>query len=100
MPAKTQQVNEVISSQLRGENVVLAKFKKRQEREDKYKKWDAVEDAVSAARSAYMGSLDLDKQEKTINFEKAVGDLIEVLGKIQKGEIKSTRRGLGVEVSA
>lgn len=100
MAKKTKQVNEVISSQLRGENVVLAKFRKRQEREDKYKRWDAVEDAVSAARNAYMGSPDPNQQEKTASFEKTVGDLIAVLGRIQKGQIKSTRRGFGVEVSA
>jgi len=97
MAEETKQLNEVISSELKGENVVLARFRKRQEREDKYKKWDAVDDAVSAARSAYMGSYDPNKQEKTVSFEKAVGDLIVVLGKIQKGQIKSPGRGLGVE---
>jgi hypothetical protein len=101
MPIKLKkEVNEVISSQLRGENVVLAKFKKRQERDDKYKKWNTIDDAVSAARSAYMGSYEPKESEKTISFEKAVGDLMVVLEKIQKGQIKSTSRGLEVEAIA
>lgn len=78
-----------------GGNVVLAKFKKTQAREDKHKKWRVIEDAVSAARSAYMGSWDASKDEKTVPFDTAVKDLTEVLNKVLDGNIKLG--GLGDE---
>jgi len=76
-------------------NVVLDKFKKDQTRENKNKKWNKVDDAVSAARQAYVGSYNPDPDEKTVSFEKALGDLIEVLQKIKDGDIKLG--GLGEE---
>lgn len=78
-------------------NVVLKKFKKDQDREDKNKKWRKVEDAVSAARRAYVGSFEPDPDEKTVSFEKAVGDLVEVLQKIKSGDLKLG--GLGEDES-
>ncbi len=70
-------------------NVVLEKFKKDQEKENKNKKWRMVEDAVQAARKAYTGGFEhTDPEVKTISFDKAVKDLKEVLQKILDGEIK------------
>lgn len=69
-------------------NVVLAKFKKDQDRQNRRKKWDKVDDAVQAARTAYTGGYEPDENEKTVSFEKAVGDLVEVLQKIKAGELK------------
>lgn len=69
-------------------NVVLKKFQKDQTRENKNKKWRKIEDAVQAARRAYVGSFEPNSDEKTVSFEKAVGDLIEVLQKIKTGDIK------------
>ena len=69
-------------------NVVLNKFKKDQSRENKQKKWNAVDDATRVARQAYVGSFEPRDTEKTVSFEKAVGDLIEVLQKIKSGELK------------
>jgi len=76
-------------------NVVMKKSQKEQTREQKNKKWRAIDDAVSAARRAYMGSFDANSTEKTVSFDKAVGDLVEVLQKIQGGEINLG--GLGEE---
>ncbi len=77
-------------------NVVLKKFEKRKIREEKTKRWGQIEDAVSAARKAYEGSFDSDdKEEITVPFEKAVGDLIEILQKIISGEV--ALGGLGEE---
>lgn len=70
------------------ENIVLKKTKERQLREDKRKKWEAVGDAVQAAREAYTGGFDIDEDEKTISFEEALNGLIDVLGKIKSGELK------------
>ncbi len=70
------------------DNVVLAKFKKDQAKEDRRKKWHIVEDAVSAARQAYCGSWDNNKEEKLATFDTALKDLIEVLNGVLKGEIK------------
>ncbi len=69
-------------------NVVLQKFQKKQTREQKNKKWHPIDDAISAARSAYMGNFEPNNTEKTVSFEKAVGDLIEVLEKIKGGELE------------
>ena len=82
-------------------NVVMAKFKKDQNRENKDKKWNKVSDAVSAARQAYVGSYNPDPDEKTVNFEKALGDLIEVLGKIKSGSLKLGGLGdsKGIEIA-
>jgi len=93
MANKTVRINQAVAEKLRGENVVLAKFRKRQEKEDKYERWCVVDDAVSAARNAYIGTPE--NKEPTVSFEKAIGDLIEVLAEIQKGEIKSSKRELG-----
>jgi len=76
-------------------NVVLKKFQRDQDKEDKSKKWRKVDDAVQAARRAYIGSFEPKEGEKTVSFEKAVGDLIEVLQKIKTGDIKLG--GLGEE---
>lgn len=76
-------------------NVVLDKFKKDQSRENKQKKWNIVDDAVRVARQAYIGSFEPRDTEKTVSFEKAIGDLIEVLQKIKGGEFKLG--GLGIE---
>jgi len=76
-------------------NVVLDKFKKDQTRENKQKKWNVVDDAVRVARQAYVGSFEPKDTEKTVGFEKALGDLIEVLQKIKDGDIKLG--GLGEE---
>ncbi len=77
-------------------NVVLNKFKKDQAKENKNKKWDKVSDAVQAARTAYTGGYEhSDPEVKTVSFEKALGDLIEVLQKIKSGELKLG--GLGEE---
>lgn len=77
-------------------NVVLAKFKKDNQREDKSKKWRKIDEAVSAARQAYCGSwCNNGKEEKLVSYEKALGDLIEVLQKIKDGDIKLG--GLGDE---
>jgi len=83
-------------------NVVLKKFKKDQTRENKNKKWRTVEDAVQAARRAYVGGFEPTKEEKTVSFDKAIGDLIEVLQKIKGGEIElgGLEEGAGVEVPA
>ncbi|QLG69732.1 MAG: hypothetical protein CH104c_0501 [Candidatus Woesebacteria bacterium] len=70
------------------DNVVLAKFKKDQAKEDRRKKWRVVEEAVSAARQAYCGSWDNNKDEKLVSFDTALKDLIEVLNKVAEGEIK------------
>ena len=43
------------------DNVVLSKFKKDQAKEDRRKKWHIIEDAVSAARQAYCGGWDANK---------------------------------------
>lgn len=77
-------------------NVVLDKFKKDQSRENKQKRWNTVDDAVRVARQAYIGSFEPRDTEKTVSFEKAIGDLIEVLQKIKEGEFKLG--GLGIEV--
>lgn len=69
-------------------NVVLAKFKKDQAKEDRRKKWRVVEEAVSAARQAYCGSWDNNKEEMLVSFETAVKDLAEVLDKVLEGEVK------------
>jgi len=69
-------------------NVVLNKFKKDQTRENKNKKWNKVDDAVYAARKAYTGSFEPNSDEKTVSFERALGDLIEVLQKIKSGDLK------------
>ena len=80
-------------------NVVLDKFKKDNQREDKWKKWRPIDDAVSAARKAYTGSqwcgCEGKNEEKTVSFDKALGDLIDVLQKMKDGEIKLG--GLGDE---
>jgi hypothetical protein len=76
-------------------NVVLDKFKKDQNREDKNKKWRVVEEAVQAARRAYTGGFESTQEEKTITYDKALGDLIEVLQKIKDGEIKLGGMGEG-----
>ncbi len=76
-------------------NVVLDKFKKDQSRENKQKRWNTVDDAVRVARQAYIGSFEPRDTEKTVSFEKAIGDLIEVLQKIKEGEFKLG--GLGIE---
>lgn len=83
-------------------NVVLDKFKKDQTREDKKKKWNKVDDAVQAARKAYTGGYEPNSDEKTVSFEKALGDLIEVLQKIKGGDIKlgglgEDKEGIAVE---
>lgn len=78
-------------------NVVLKKFQKDQARENKNKKWRKVEDAVQAARRAYVGSFEPEPDEKTVSFEKALGDLVEVLQKIKGGDLKLG--GLGEEES-
>lgn len=70
------------------DNVVLAKFKKDQAKEDRRKKWRVVEEAVSAARLAYCGSYDNNKEEKLATFDTALKDLIEVLNGVLEGEIK------------
>ncbi len=70
------------------DNVVLAKFKKDQAKEDRRKKWHIVEDAVSAARQAYCGGWDGNKDEKLVSFDTAVKDLVEVLNKVLDGDIK------------
>ncbi len=85
------------------DNVVLAKFKKDQAKEDRRKKWHIVEDAVSAARQAYCGSYDPNKDEKLAEFDTALKDLIEVLQKVLDGEIKlgglgEDQGGIGVPV--
>lgn len=77
------------------DNVVLAKFKKDQAKEDRRKKWHIVEDAVSAARQAYCGGWDANKDEKLVSFDTALKDLIEVLNQVAEGEIKLG--GLGGE---
>lgn len=46
------------------DNVVLAKFKKDQAKEDRRKKWRTVEEAVSAARQAYCGGLGFKQRRK------------------------------------
>lgn len=69
-------------------NVVLKKFQKDNQREDKSKKWRGVDQAVSAARQAYCGSWNPQKDETTVSFDKAIGDLIEVLQKMKGGDIK------------
>lgn len=70
-------------------NVVLAKFKKDQTKEDKHKRWRVVEEAVSAARNAYTGGYSPDSEnKKTAPFETVVKDLIEVMQKILDGEVK------------
>jgi hypothetical protein len=69
-------------------NVVLKKFQKDNQREDKSKKWRGVDQAVSAARQAYCGSYCPKEDEKTVSFEKSLGDLIEVLQKIKDGDVK------------
>lgn len=77
-------------------NVVLAKFKKEAQKEDRGKNWRRVSEAVDAARTAYCGSwCSNNADEKLVSFEKAVGDLIEVLQKIKDGELKLG--GLGDE---
>lgn len=76
-------------------NVVLKKFQKDQTRENKNKKWRKVDDAVQAARRAYVGSFEPNTEEKTVSFEKAVGDLVEVLQRIKGGDIELG--GLGEE---
>ncbi len=76
-------------------NVVLNKFKKDQNREDKNKKWRVVEEAVSAARRAYVGGFEPTQEEKTISYDKALGDLIEVLQKVKTGELKLGGMGDG-----
>lgn len=76
-------------------NVVLKKFQKEQTRDQKSKKWRPIEDAVSAARRAYQGGFEANSTEKTVSFDKAVGDLIEVLEKMKSGEIELS--GLGEE---
>jgi len=68
-------------------NIVLAKFKKDQSRENKNRKWDKVSSAVSAARDAYVGRFEQREGEKTVGFDKALGDLVEVLQKIQAGQL-------------
>ncbi|MDD2822805.1 MAG: hypothetical protein PHQ59_01865 [Candidatus Daviesbacteria bacterium] len=70
------------------DNVVLAKFKKDQAKEDRRKKWHIVEDAVSAARQAYCGGWDANKDEKLVSFDTALKDLVEVLQGVLDGEIK------------
>lgn len=69
-------------------NVVLAKFRNDQAKEDRRKKWHVVEEAVSAARQAYCGSWDPNKDEKLVSFETAVKDLVEVLNEVLAGDIK------------
>lgn len=69
-------------------NVVLEKFKKENTREDKSRKWRKIDEAVSAARQAYCGSWNPQPDETTVSFDRALGDLIEVLQKIKDGEIK------------
>jgi len=83
-------------------NVVLKKFKKDQTRENKNKKWRQVEDAVQAARRAYVGSFEPNNEERTVSFDKAIGDLVEVLQKIKGGEIElgGLEEGEGIEISA
>jgi hypothetical protein len=83
-------------------NVVLKKFKKDQTRDDKNKKWRKVEDAVQSARRAYVGSFEPNNEEKTVSFEKALGDLIEVLQKIKGGDIElgGLTEETGVELPA
>lgn len=78
-------------------NVVLKKFKRDQAKENKDKKWNKVSDAVCAARDAYTGGYGETGLEKieTVSFEKALGDLIEVLQKIKDGEIKLNGLGEG-----
>ncbi len=86
--AKEEQNKNEEQEQEDSDNVVLAKFKKTQTREDKHKKWRVIEESVSAARCAYIGSWDAHKEEKTVSFDTAVKDLIEVLNKVLEGEIK------------
>jgi len=70
-------------------NVVLAKFKKDQKKENRHKRWRVVEDSVSAARKAYTGGYgEPDKDTKLVSFETAVKDLVEVLEKVLAGEVK------------
>lgn len=85
---ETKEEQNKNEEQENSDNVVLAKFKKTQTREDKHKKWRVIEEAVSAARCAYIGSWDSHKEEKTVSFDTAVKDLIEVLDKVLGGEIK------------
>lgn len=85
---KENEEQETKEEQSDTDNVVLAKFKKTQSKEDKHKKWRIVEESVSAARCAYIGSWDSNKEEKTVPFDTAVKDLIEVLQKVLDGEIK------------
>lgn len=86
--AKEEQNKNEVQEQENSDNVVLAKFKKTQTREDKHKKWRVIEEAVSAARCAYIGSWDTSKEEKTVSFDTAVKDLAEVLNKVLEGEVK------------
>jgi len=76
-------------------NVVIERFRKEQEKKNKRRKWDGIDDALNAACQSYMGSYEPKEGEKTVNFEKALGDLIEVLQKIKSGDIKL--KGLGGE---
>ena len=69
-------------------NIVLAKFKKDQAKENKRKRWNRIDDAVQVARRAYTGGYDSNENEQIVSFEKALGDLIEVLQKIKSGNIK------------
>lgn len=79
------------------DNVVLKKFKRDQAKENKNKKWNKVSSAVHAAQDAYTGGWGETGLEKieTVSYEKALGDLIEVLQKIKSGDIKLS--GLGNE---
>lgn len=81
-------VEEIQEEKTQTENTIIQETKKKQEREVKQKKWSQVEDAVSAARKAFIGSFEPVEGEKTISFESAVNDLIAVLEKIKTGEIE------------
>jgi len=88
MPKEKETKEEPKKEETNQKNVVLAKFKKDQTKENKDKRWRVVEDAVHAARKAYTGGFEAEEDEKTVSFETAVKDLAEVLQKVLNGEIK------------
>lgn len=81
-------------------NVVIKKFNESEAKENKWKKWDTIDKAVSAARQAYTGGYGCcgdsnNKQNDTVTYEKALGDLIDALQKIKDGSL--TLKGLGID---
>ena len=89
-----------ITKQSSDGNVVIKKFNESGAKENKWKKWDPIDRAVSAARQAYTGRYGCcgdgsNKQDDTVTYEKALGDLIEALQKIKDGSL--TLKGLGTD---